>query len=82
MKTLISALFAVAIASPVLAQEADRSLNTDAVRAQVTAPSRHHSMQPSVANAYASAGEYFATNGGTDPDAFIRSSLTRDAYTD
>ena len=80
MKTLIAALLVTAVASPVLAQEADRTVSPDQVRAQVTtsAPAIHHS---AFGNAYAYVGNVPA-NRGTDPDAFIRSQLPRDAYSD
>jgi hypothetical protein len=81
MKTLFAVLVATVIASPVLAQEADRSGNPNPVRAQATTQAPRANLNAHFGNAYASAGSV-STNHGTDPDPFIRSQLPRDAYSD
>jgi hypothetical protein len=79
MKTFAAvALAATFIASPVFAQENDRTLLPSEIGPQVTASVRHPVQHPSVANAYASAVQAPAS-GATDPDPFIRSQLSRDA---
>ena len=81
MKTLIAALLATAIASPVLAQETDRTGSPDPVRVQSTTPTRAANQHANFGNAYAYVGSVQA-NQGSDPDPFIRSQLPRDAYSD
>ena len=79
MKTLIAALLATAIASPVLAQEADRAGSPEPVGVQSTnAQTRAFNQHANFGNAYAYVGNV-QTKLGTDPDAFIRSQLPRDA---
>ncbi|MDQ2081199.1 hypothetical protein RA307_13495 [Xanthobacteraceae bacterium Astr-EGSB] len=78
MKTLIAALLATAIASPVLAQEADRAGSPEPVRVQSTTTTRAANQHAKFGNAYAYVGNVQA-NHGTDPDPFIRSQLPRDA---
>jgi hypothetical protein len=80
MKTLIAALLATAIASPVLAQEADRAGSPEPVAAQATTTTtRAMNRHAEFGNAYAYVGNVPANRGATDPDAFIRSQLSRDA---
>jgi len=82
MKTLIAALLVTAIASPVLAQEADRTGSPDPVQVQSTTTTRAQNQHVKFGNAYAYVGNVPAAQSGSDPDAFIRSQLPRDAYSD
>jgi hypothetical protein len=83
MKTLIAALLATAIASPVLAQETDRTGSPDPVSVQsTTTQTRAFNQHAKFGNAYAYVGNVPANQGAGDPDAFIRSQLSRDAYSD
>jgi hypothetical protein len=82
MKTLAALVLATVIASPVLAQEADRNALPSEIGPQAATSVRHPTQHPSVRNAFASAVQTPATLGSTDPDSFIRSQLSRDALSD
>jgi hypothetical protein len=80
MKTLAAvALATTIIASPVFAQEADRTPLPSEIGPKVTTSVRHPIARPSVRDAYASTVQAPTISGATDPDPFIRSQLPRDA---
>jgi hypothetical protein len=77
MRTLAAPVLATVIASPVLAQESDRTPLPSEIGPQASASVRHPTLHPGIHNAYASAVQAPAT-AGTDPDPFIRLQLSRD----
>jgi hypothetical protein len=82
MKTLVAAALAAMIASPVLAQEADRAALPSDIAPHAATSVRQPALHPSVRNAYASAVQAPVVAGTADPDSFVRLQLYRDGLSD